>query len=179
MNAKARRNAERFGTSIGERLPADHGLRLAAPSRGAIRSIRPHTDDLAVDQLATAMKAKLAACRSKGRAGWDNPLECSVERLAQMMAEAVCKGDPIDVANFAAMLHARAAAHQVVAEHAARALLRGNREACAEDRVNACRYQAIRDLDHSAELQAALRIGGSALDSATDQTITNEESAHA
>lgn len=108
------------------------GLRLAATSRARITApVKSHIDDIAVDQLAIAQKAKLAECRAKGRGGWDNPLECSVEKLAQMMAEAVCKGDPVDVANFAAMLQARGASHQVIAEHATRALLRGSREATA------------------------------------------------
>jgi len=105
------------------------GLRLAATSRAKITGpAKSHIDDIAVDQLAIAQKTKLAECRAKGRGGWDSPLECSVEKLAQMMAEAVCKGDPVDVANFGAMLQARGASHKVIAEHAVRALLRGSRE---------------------------------------------------
>ena len=108
----------------------DKGMRLAATSRSRIKAPPlVHADDIAVDAMAVAQKAKLDLCRTQGRRGWDNPLECSVEKLAQMMAEAVCKGDPVDVANFAAMLQARGASHQVIAEHATRALLRGSREA--------------------------------------------------
>ncbi|KDP84679.1 hypothetical protein CF70_017830 [Cupriavidus sp. SK-3] len=125
----------------------DKGLRLAATSRARITAPpKPHIDDIAVDQLAIAQKAKLTKCRDKGRGGWDNPLECSVEKLAQMMAEAVCKGDPVDVANFAAMLQARGASHQAIAEHATRALLRGSREQNESDLRNAARYLKLRDV---------------------------------
>ncbi|WP_416046701.1 hypothetical protein [Cupriavidus basilensis] len=172
MNAKARRNADKFGSTLGERLPDGHGLRLAATSRGTARPApRPHTDDLAVDKLASAQKAKLALCRTMGRRGWDSPLECSIELLANLLAEAVGKGDPVDIANYAAMLHSRGASHQVIAEHALRALLRGSRELCVMDQLNAGRYQVIRDADHGAPLQDALRVGGTTLDAAADETI--------
>src|SRR5690606_8346242 len=42
-----------------------------------------HPDDEAVDQFAAAMKAKLAAAREKGRGGWDDPEQCTVECLAE------------------------------------------------------------------------------------------------
>ncbi len=105
-------------------------MKVLPPSFCASEPITPsptHIDDIAVDQLANAMKAKLASCRAAGRRGWDSPLACSIERLAQMMGEALCKGDPIDVANFAAFLLARGAAPGLIAEHAMRAFLRGSR----------------------------------------------------
>ncbi|CAG2129328.1 hypothetical protein [Cupriavidus numazuensis] len=126
-----RQNRRPSPDSIAARIPEEQGRQLASTSRS--RKVfpgtrRPHVDDIAVDQLATAMKAKLATCRTLGRRGWDNPLECSVERLARLMAHAICKGDPVDVANYAAMLHARRADYLVVSKHATRGFLQGSRE---------------------------------------------------
>lgn len=78
----------------------------------AIRSIRAlaavpaqpelHSDDIAVDQFAQAMKDKLRIAREqKGRGGWQ---ECSTPDLVKMMFDHIAKGDMRDVANFAMML---------------------------------------------------------------------------
>lgn len=72
-----------------------------ATERGA------HSDDLAVDRFAIAMKAKLAQKRAEGRGGWDRPDECSAELLSSMLHDHAAKGDPVDVGNFAMMLHQR------------------------------------------------------------------------
>lgn len=61
-----------------------------------------HSDDVAVDAFATAMKDKLAQARAKGRTGWQ---QCCKEELSQMLREHVEKGDPRDVANFCMFLH--------------------------------------------------------------------------
>lgn len=66
-----------------------------------------HTDDIAVDRFAEAMKAKLANKRAEGRGGWDNPAECSIAFLSQLLREHVAKGDPVDVGNLAMMIHQR------------------------------------------------------------------------
>ncbi|HIH2748249.1 TPA: hypothetical protein ACYLN4_004015 [Burkholderia lata] len=60
-----------------------------------------HTDDLAVDEFADAMKLKLADAREKGRAGWE---QCAPEVLSEMLREHVDKGDPRDVGNLCAFL---------------------------------------------------------------------------
>jgi hypothetical protein len=60
-----------------------------------------HSDDVAVDKFAAAMKAKLADARSKGRGGWES---CPPASLSQMLRQHVDKGDPRDVANFCMML---------------------------------------------------------------------------
>lgn len=62
-----------------------------------------HSDDLAVDRFAAAMKAKLADARAKGRSGWhdDEDLE---QLLSNMLRDHVDKGDPRDVANFCCFL---------------------------------------------------------------------------
>ncbi|NTF87537.1 hypothetical protein G6L46_10415 [Agrobacterium rhizogenes] len=66
-----------------------------------------HSDDLAVDSFYSAMKGKLAKKRDEGRSGWDDPDQCSVEFLSKLLREHVAKGDPVDVANFAMMIHQR------------------------------------------------------------------------
>lgn len=81
----------------------------------------PHSDDLAVDRFAVAMKAKLAAARAKGRGGWDDPEQCSVEFLAKLLIGHVRKGNSgnfEDIANLAMMLHQRGA-YPAVLERAA------------------------------------------------------------
>lgn len=60
-----------------------------------------HPDDIAVDQFADAMKAKLADARAKGRSGWQ---DCDPVELSYMLREHVEKGDPRDVANFCMFL---------------------------------------------------------------------------
>jgi len=54
-----------------------------------------------------AMEEKLEAARKKGRGGWWNPDECSIEHLHNLLHEHVKKGDMVDVMNFAAMIYAR------------------------------------------------------------------------
>lgn len=66
-----------------------------------------HPDDLAVDRFAAAMKAKLAQKRDEGRGGWDDKDACSHGYLSLLLVEHVNKGDPVDIANFAMMLHQR------------------------------------------------------------------------
>ena len=66
-----------------------------------------HRDDVAVDFFALAMKSKMASSRAKGRSGWDDPLQCPTERLQDMLAEHLHKGDPVDVGNLAMMLYNR------------------------------------------------------------------------
>lgn len=68
---------------------------------------RADPDDIAVDQCAVAMKAKLAKKRAEGRSGWDDKENCSQVWLSTLLREHVEKGDPLDVANLAMMLWAR------------------------------------------------------------------------
>lgn len=84
-------------------------LRLGFYCDDAVQDPREdaHTDDMAVDRFAAAMKAKLARKRAEGRGGWDNPEECSVAFLSHLLREHVAKGDPVDVGNFAMMIHQR------------------------------------------------------------------------
>lgn len=97
----------------------------AAAALAEVQAEPVYPDDAAVDALAVKMKAKLAMQRAKGYGGWDTT-ECSQQRLSDMLRDRVAKGDPVDVANFCAFLHARG---QVIASapQAAPAALDANR----------------------------------------------------
>lgn len=86
-------------------------LSAIAELREALAARQPvgdqHSDDLAVDAFAAAMKAKMAEARAKGRGGWEDPAQCTAEDLSRMLRDHVEKGDPRDVANFCMMLHQR------------------------------------------------------------------------
>jgi hypothetical protein len=94
---------------------------LATPAPSASGGLEAVAwDDLAVDRFAYAMKAKLAKKRAEGYGGWDHKIpdrgldgrgfhyECPNSFLSEKLREHVDKGDPVDVANFAMMLHQRA-----------------------------------------------------------------------
>lgn len=65
-----------------------------------------HPDDIAVDAFADAMKAKMAKQRDKGYSGWESAA-CDDSYLADQLFRHAQKGDPVDVGNFAMMLHQR------------------------------------------------------------------------
>ncbi|MGR3481638.1 hypothetical protein [Salipiger marinus] len=82
-----------------------------------------HFDDIAVDRFAAAMKTKLAKKRADGRGGWEDKLACSQQFLSDLLRGHANKPDPVDVGNFAMMLHQRGeeiapAPAVTVAEHA-------------------------------------------------------------
>jgi hypothetical protein len=60
-----------------------------------------------VEYAAKAMSAKLAKSRQKGRGGWWDPGNTSLDELRQMLVEHVVKGDMRDVMILAAMVWAR------------------------------------------------------------------------
>lgn len=65
-------------------------------------------DDTCVDKLAFDMKVKMDYSREvKGRSGWFDKKQCTIEQLSSMLRNHVEKGDPVDVANFCMMLHHR------------------------------------------------------------------------
>jgi hypothetical protein len=69
-----------------------------------------HVDDIGIDRFTNAMRVKMAYARAKGRSGWDDPAQCSGEKLAKLLVEHLTKGNAgtfEDVANFAMMLHQR------------------------------------------------------------------------
>lgn len=66
-----------------------------------------HSDDIAVDQFAQALKDKMRKSREKGRSGWDDKQQCPDGTLQRMLVEHIEKGDPLDVGAFAMMLFIR------------------------------------------------------------------------
>ena len=100
-------NADEMMEEVAEQLNACPAIaRELLAHRRASQTAPAHEDDLAVDRFAAVMKAKLAKKRDDGRGGWSGP-ECSEETLSHMLRDHVGKGDPVDVANFAMMLHQR------------------------------------------------------------------------
>lgn len=63
-------------------------------------------DNDAVDQLALMMKKKLAEKRAQGSGGWSDE-DCPLTSLSRLLVRAVMRGDPVDVANYAAFIQAR------------------------------------------------------------------------
>ncbi|SIT00022.1 hypothetical protein [Achromobacter sp. MFA1 R4] len=91
---------ERMNAEVTRRTVA--AMRASAPVAGEAQ----HPDDVAVERFAIAMKAKLAEKRKQGYGGWDDE-ECPAQWLSQLLRAHVEKGDPLDVGNFAMMLHQR------------------------------------------------------------------------
>lgn len=90
-----------------------------------------HSDDSAVMRFAEAMRVKLAKKRVEGRGGWEGPT-CNAASLSRMPAEHVLKGDPVDVANFAMMLHQRG------------------------ERIDSCEWLAAHDAETRADMEKAI-----------------------
>ena len=73
-------------------------------------------DETGVEDLAVAMKEKLAKKREEGRGGWYDNEKCPAERLALMLLDHLPKGDPVDLANFAMFIHNRPDAKGILTE---------------------------------------------------------------
>lgn len=132
-----------------------------------------HSDDVHVDAMADAMKARLAEKRAEGRGGWDDADHCTVEYLAALLVGAVVKGKSVDVANFAMMLHERNARPAVLTNalinHCARACppsLEGLADELLTPRENArdaeghLIHPALPDIDEDVQLDLLLSAFG-------------------
>ncbi len=99
-----------------------------------------HPDDAAVDRFAAAMKSKLARKRDEGRGGWDDPAQCTVEYLAELLISHLPKGDPVDIGNFSMMLHQRLGGDRALARVAgnAKEKPRGKPCTCPDTSSTAC-----------------------------------------
>jgi len=91
-------------------------VRVLVPDRSAVvvriynapyQLSETELDDAAVDAIALSMKVKMARSRAKGRAGWNEGDTCPADFLSRELREHVEKGDPLDVAIYAMMLHLR------------------------------------------------------------------------
>jgi len=105
-----------------EKLEADEALTDEIKETRAALGMKSdevaHTDDLAVDRFAVAMKTKLAECRDKGRCGWDDPKQCEVEFLAKLLIKQIASGDVVDIANLSMMLYQRGASKSLISDTA-------------------------------------------------------------
>jgi (2Fe-2S) ferredoxin len=64
-------------------------------------------DRILVKEASYAMEKKLEKSREKGRGGWWDNGQCSIEDLKRMLEDHLAKGDMVDVMNFAAMIFVR------------------------------------------------------------------------
>lgn len=92
----------RSGLSLGSNMPSRPWMQLkpwqiAHSQPKEVKQLRgelaQHPDDVAVDALASLMRAKLAKQRDKGYGGW-NTEECTQQRLSDMLRAHVEKGRP-------------------------------------------------------------------------------------
>jgi NTP pyrophosphatase (non-canonical NTP hydrolase) len=81
--------------------------RMAAYGGIASEPATSNIDELAIDRFAIAMKTKMAIKAKQGRGGWNDKSQCSNAHLSALLREHVEKGDPVDVANLAMMIHQR------------------------------------------------------------------------
>lgn len=72
-------------------------------------AVSQHPDDEAVDRFASAMHAKMAQARAKGKEGWDDPERCTDAHLRGLLTTGMQQHEWVDVANYAMMLWARGA----------------------------------------------------------------------
>lgn len=105
VNTQAAPAPDAYPASTYDFKPIRNGNDLKPIQPEPAREYR-HIDDIAVDQLATLMRAKLAKKRFNGFGGWDDP-ETTAAELSRMLVRHVNKGDPVDVANLCAFLSYR------------------------------------------------------------------------
>lgn len=67
----------------------------------------PGVDNIAVTGFTDLMRSKMRASRAKGRYGWWDRGICTIDDLKTMLANHIEKGDMVDVANIAMMIHYR------------------------------------------------------------------------
>jgi len=65
-----------------------------------------HTDDDAVNNFANAMRQRMTDKRAEGKAGWE---QRDTDELGLQLLRSIADGDPIDIGNYAMMLHDRQA----------------------------------------------------------------------
>ena len=64
-------------------------------------------DELALQRFSAVMEEKLKRARYNGRHGWWNPKVCSLKLLVDLFYQHVEKGDLVDIAILAMMIHQR------------------------------------------------------------------------
>ena len=64
-------------------------------------------DEAGVANFTDAMLERLEEKRGQGRGGWWDESQCSLQHLRDLFMQAVAKGNLVDIANFAMMIHSR------------------------------------------------------------------------
>ena len=101
-------------------------IRMATDGRGTETRQERHPDDMAIDAFAEAMKAKMRRSREeKGRGGWQT---APAAHLTRLLVEHLEKRDPVDVANFAMMLHQTGQRLDELVVHAYRKAVAGSEQ---------------------------------------------------
>lgn len=81
--------------------------RLASSDPDARQIYDMIADERLVRHAAEAMREKLKLARVRGRGGWWNSDECTIDDLRSLLREHIEKGDMRDVLNLAAMVYVR------------------------------------------------------------------------
>ena len=81
--------------------------RLAAGDPAGRQTCDLIADNKLVLHASNAMCEKLRLARVRGRGGWWDNTDCSIEHLRSLLREHVEKGDMRDVMNLAAMVYVR------------------------------------------------------------------------
>ncbi|WP_273794611.1 hypothetical protein [Brucella intermedia] len=87
--------------------PANNHGQRSMEHRSLYDPVEAAQDSRAVNRFSKFMLAKMAQAGAGGRSGWYDKERCTREYLSDMLRRAVAKGDPVDIANFAMMLHDR------------------------------------------------------------------------
>ncbi len=87
--------------------PANNHGKRSMEYRSLYDPVEAAQDSRAVNRFSKFMLAKMAQAGVNGRSGWYDKERCTREYLSDMLRRAVAKGDPVDIANFAMMLHDR------------------------------------------------------------------------
>lgn len=108
----ARQHSVVFGNAHPETTDIQHSARTGShmkiSDRKNVHNLPEEViDQLGVDYFSSYMHTRMSLKRVNGRQGWWNPRIISTNELSQMLHKAVAGGDPVDVANYAMMIHQR------------------------------------------------------------------------
>lgn len=123
---------EKDFTDMGEVLTAEVFGDWLLANQGCLVKPQGHPDNHAVDSFAATLKAKLDLSRAHGRYGWNDPEACSDGRLAELLVAAVRDGDPVDIGNYAMMVHQRSVPAELVRRTFERAMENAREQARKE-----------------------------------------------
>lgn len=166
-------SAQRVATTYGDIIGVNEMHRVLTAfvvQRNTPGTAGAHPHDVAVDSFAALMKSKMAVSRANGRSGWDDPAQCTVEHLSDLLRNSVGRGDPVDVANFAMMLDQRGSEITPAPSDAiygdtvrldwVMLILNGTESKEADNRAMLLAMQIISGLEGRAAIDASLKVAG-------------------